>query len=233
MMNKSLINFSKKNFFHKITFIKINVPLSFCNNNINKNIVNILQLKTRKNSNELNKYSKRYFYKKTNILELNNSYSNNKNHYEILGVKRESTIEQIKKAYLTLAKQLHPDVNREKGADERFKNITLAYEELSDENKRKNYDASLGGHYNYNDNYNEDEEFSRRNERAKYDRNSNYYKNSNNSNFWGNSKEEFEDQFFKDYDNLFNPGNKHIKQQKGDDILVRKRSNEYNKYIEY
>jgi molecular chaperone DnaJ len=46
----------------------------------------------------------------------------------------------VKKAYLTLAKKFHPDVNKEKGAAEKFANINNAYETLSDQSKRNVYD---------------------------------------------------------------------------------------------
>tara|TARA_B110000285_G_scaffold230502_1_gene297241 strand:- start:1000 stop:1140 length:141 start_codon:yes stop_codon:yes gene_type:complete len=46
----------------------------------------------------------------------------------------------VKKAYLTLAKKFHPDVNKESGAAEKFANINNAYETLSDQSKRNVYD---------------------------------------------------------------------------------------------
>jgi curved DNA-binding protein len=61
--------------------------------------------------------------------------------YEILGVPRTATSEEIKKAYRRLAKQHHPDVNPgNKAAEERFKEVTAASEVLSDEKRRKLYD---------------------------------------------------------------------------------------------
>jgi molecular chaperone DnaJ len=60
--------------------------------------------------------------------------------YDILGVSRTASPEEIKKAYRRLARQYHPDVNREAGAEEKFKEIAGAYEILSDADKRARYD---------------------------------------------------------------------------------------------
>ncbi|MDO5437598.1 MAG: DnaJ C-terminal domain-containing protein [bacterium] len=66
-----------------------------------------------------------------------------KDYYEILGVKKEVTESEIKSAYRKLARKYHPDVNKEKGAEEKFKDINEAYEVLGDKEKRQRYD-SLG-----------------------------------------------------------------------------------------
>ncbi len=61
--------------------------------------------------------------------------------YEILGVSRTASQEEVKKAYRRLAKQYHPDVNPgNRAAEEKFKELTAAFEVLSDEKRRKLYD---------------------------------------------------------------------------------------------
>lgn len=61
-------------------------------------------------------------------------------HYEVLGVDRAATAEEIKKAYRRLARELHPDVNPSQDAAERFKLVTHAYDVLSDPDQRERYD---------------------------------------------------------------------------------------------
>lgn len=63
-----------------------------------------------------------------------------RDYYEILGVSRKATDEEIKKAFRRLAFQYHPDHNKQPGAEEKFKEINEAYEVLSDPEKRANYD---------------------------------------------------------------------------------------------
>lgn len=70
-------------------------------------------------------------------------------YYEILGVERGATDADIKKAFRKLAQQWHPDVNRDAGSDERFKEVNEAYQVLSDPQRRQAYDmfgrAGVGG----------------------------------------------------------------------------------------
>jgi curved DNA-binding protein len=66
-------------------------------------------------------------------------------YYQILGVNREASEADIKKAYRRLARKYHPDVSKEPGAEERFKNISMAYEVLGNPEKRSAYDQ-LGRH---------------------------------------------------------------------------------------
>lgn len=63
-----------------------------------------------------------------------------RDYYEVLGVSKNASSDEIKKAYRTLAKKYHPDLNKEPGAEEKFKEINEAYEVLSDETKKAQYD---------------------------------------------------------------------------------------------
>ena len=79
-------------------------------------------------------------------------------HYDVLGVEKTATAEEIKKAYRRMAREFHPDVNPGKDAEEKFKEVTHAYEVLSDPGQRANYDGGgapgfggAGGFGNFGD----------------------------------------------------------------------------------
>src|SRR5271155_3171188 len=63
-----------------------------------------------------------------------------KDYYEILGVTRGADADEVKRAYRKLARKFHPDVSKEKNAEERFKEVQEAYEVLRDSEKRAAYD---------------------------------------------------------------------------------------------
>ena len=74
--------------------------------------------------------------------------------YETLDVAADASAEEIKKAYRRLARKYHPDINKDSGAEEKFKEINAAYEILSDEQKRRQYDQygdSMFGGQNFHD----------------------------------------------------------------------------------
>jgi DnaJ-class molecular chaperone len=159
-----------------------------------------------------------FSFKRTNILNRNRNY----NFYEVLGVERSCTNEQIRTAYIKLAKQYHPDVNNDLGSDEKFKSITLAYEALSNERNRDLYDAYMDSDpYSQEWKYKEEHYRDEPKERSRYDeRTNNYYKYNSESNFWQGNRRQYEEDVNKDYENIFSQGYKKAKPQKGEDIKV-------------
>lgn len=71
----------------------------------------------------------------------------NRDPYEVLGVSKDASAAEIKKAYRKLSKKYHPDLNKEPGAEQKFKEVNEAYEILSDPQKKAQYDqyGSTGG----------------------------------------------------------------------------------------
>lgn len=73
-------------------------------------------------------------------LEYKDNFMASGDYYEVLGVSKTASAEEIKRAYRKLALQYHPDKNKEASAAEKFKEVTHAYEVLSDATKRQTYD---------------------------------------------------------------------------------------------
>ena len=73
-----------------------------------------------------------------------------RDYYETLGVSRDASDEEIRRAYRKLAREYHPDVNKQQGAEDRFKEISEAYEVLRDPDKRQRYDR-LGANWRAGD----------------------------------------------------------------------------------
>src|ERR1700733_16079390 len=69
-----------------------------------------------------------------------------KDYYAILGISSGASLADIKKAYRKLAKQYHPDVNHDSDAAERFRELTEAYDTLTDPDRRRRYDRLHGTH---------------------------------------------------------------------------------------
>jgi molecular chaperone DnaJ len=71
-----------------------------------------------------------------------------RDYYDILGVKKDATQEEIKRAYRNLALKFHPDLNKSKEAEEKFKEMNEAYAVLSDSSKRIQYDTMGSAQFN-------------------------------------------------------------------------------------
>ena len=66
--------------------------------------------------------------------------ANSRDHYEVLGLSRNATDDEIRSAHRKLAREHHPDLNKSDDAAERFNEVQQAYDVLSDPEKRRNYD---------------------------------------------------------------------------------------------
>lgn len=82
------------------------------------------------------------------VLKRNFARLGRKDFYSVLGVEKNAAESEIKKAYFELAKNYHPDVNKDPGASEKFARVNEAYEVLGDLNRRKAYDAVEFGERN-------------------------------------------------------------------------------------
>src|SRR3989344_756630 len=80
-----------------------------------------------------------------------------KDYYEILGINKNASKEEIKKAYKQLAKKYHPDMTKDKSTEEKFKEISEAYAVLSDDKKRANYDQF--GHDGFDQRFSQEDIF--------------------------------------------------------------------------
>lgn len=148
-----------------------------------------------------------------------------KDYYQLLGVSRDATDREIKKAFRALAVKYHPDKNKAKDAEDRFREIAKAYKVLSDKEKRKRYDrfgdeessssgfeSGSGQHFNFNEFFRDfDEAFSfHQHQHQGYDDNRRHNHNHNenhNGNHYNNHfrahRQSHGHQFGFNFDDLF------------------------------
>ncbi|XP_031278464.1 chaperone protein dnaJ 49 [Pistacia vera] len=88
-------------------------------------------------------------------VELIRQIKRNQDYYEILGVERTSSVEEIRKAYRKLSLKVHPDKNKAPGSEEAFKKVSKAFKCLSDDDSRRQYDhVGLVDEFEYNQTHN-------------------------------------------------------------------------------
>lgn len=101
-----------------------------------------IKKKLHHNNNELSVLQKQWLTPQNSRLFHSSRVNQSKDYYKILGVAKNSSAKDIKKAYYQLAKQYHPDTNKsDKNAGQKFQEVSEAYEVLSDDTKRKEYDT--------------------------------------------------------------------------------------------
>ncbi len=135
-----------------------------------------------------------------------------KDFYDVLGVKKGASLDEIKQAYRKLALQYHPDRNKSKEAEEKFKEINEAYAVLSNPEKRKQYDAY--GPDQFNQRFSEEDIF-RGFDFQNIFRNMGFDVGDQGFSGFGNIDDIF--------DNLFNRGSQYGQGTRGNDILARVR----------
>ena len=133
-----------------------------------------------------------------------------KDFYDVLGVKKGASLDEIKQAYRKLALQYHPDRNKSKEAEEKFKEINEAYAVLSNPEKRKQYDAY--GPDQFNQRFSEEDIF-RGFDFQNIFRNMGFDVGDQGFSGFGNIDDIF--------DNLFNRGSQYGQGTRGNDILAR------------
>ena len=141
-----------------------------------------------------------------------------KNYYELLEVSEKASPEVIKKAYITLVKKYHPDLqpdDEKKSAEDKIKEINEAYEVLSDKIKRENYDRKLQAERitaekvkakinNNQNNYSNSQGYSQSNPQKKVIRKPHLYDDSNNFEDFSKFQKDYTDMMNEAYNNAYN-----------------------------
>ena len=145
------------------------------------------------------------------------------NYYEILGVSKTATADEIKKAYRTLAFKYHPDRNPGNSeAEEKFKQISAAYDVLGDESKRRQYDMGYSSdNYSYDSSSSGNQQYQRQYQYT-------YSNPCGDDHFWEwfnraqyktrNQQAQNSNQYYNQYDNSYNASNE--PESKGDHLSM-------------